>query len=475
MGEQVMGFIKDEISKSRYFLVSVDSTLGITHCDQLTIILCYINMVDYQPVERFLTFINISSQTGQNLADTLAQYFSDQDIDYKNCRGQTYDNASNMSGKYIGMQQILKNKNSLVDYIPCAAHSLNLVSQSAVDCCVEAVSFFNILNHQYTFFVTSTHRWDVMMTHGKNQPECFVPKYPSNTRWSAQSDAAKAVFKGYHQLQSALQAIVSIKLLQSSTIKLTPAFGLLKTLHIFLDECREKFDDYNQKAGDCCGNSTYKSESRRQPKSKRQINDGDTADDMEGMPSQQNFKVNTFYVIIDQLKNALKKRTKAYSIVLQRFGVLTEYDSMTDEDIDIAVKGMVTVYSKDLCSDFPTEFRQFMCWYKEERNYEEGSSAQNQVDSSAQKMFKMLHNSDVYQAFPNTEIAIRIYLCLMSTNCSGERSFFQLKRIKDAKRSTMAQRRLSVLSLLCIESDLLNKVNFKELIDKFAVIKARKF
>ncbi|XP_065667570.1 uncharacterized protein LOC136087881 [Hydra vulgaris] len=340
MGEQVMGFIKDEISKSRYFSVSVDSTPDITHCDQLTIILRYINMVDYQPVERFLTFINISSHTGQNLADILLQYLSDQDIDYKNCRGQTYDNASNMSA--------------------------------------------------------STHRWDVMMTHVKNQPACLVSKYPSDTRWSARADAAKAVFKGYHQLQSALQEIsgdcnqngstrneagslakhmdtievallcelwndilqrfnINSKLLQSSIIELSPAIGLLKSLHIFLDECREKFDDYNQKADDRCGNSTYKSESRRQPKRKRQINDGDAADAMEGMSSQQNFKVNTFYVIIDQLKNALKKRIKAYSIVLQRFGVLTEYDSMTDEDIDIAVKGMVTVYSKDLCSDFPTD------------------------------------------------------------------------------------------------------------------------
>ena len=207
-----------------------------------------------------------------------------------------------MSGKYIGMQQILKNKNILVDYIPCAAHSLNLVGQSAVDCCVEAVSFFNILNCLYTFFVASTHRWDVMMTHVKNQTECLVPKYPSDTRWSSRADAAKAVFKGYHQLQSALQEIsgdcnqngstrneagslakhmdtiegalmcelwndilqsfnINSKLLESSTIELTPAIGLLKSLHIFLDECREKFDDYNQKAGDRCGNSTYKSES----------------------------------------------------------------------------------------------------------------------------------------------------------------------------------------------------------------------
>jgi len=52
-----------------------------------------------------------------------------------------------MSGKYTGMQRILKNENSLVDYIPCAGHSLNLVGQSAVNCCVEAVSYFGLLQH----------------------------------------------------------------------------------------------------------------------------------------------------------------------------------------------------------------------------------------------------------------------------------------------------------------------------------------
>ena len=51
----------------------------------------------------------------------------------------------------------------------------------------------------------------------------------------------------------------------------------------------------------------------------------------------------------------------AYSIVLQRFGVLTDYDSMINEDVEVALKGLVTVYSKELCPDFPTEFRQFMC------------------------------------------------------------------------------------------------------------------
>jgi len=46
-------------------------------------------------------------------------------------------------------------------------------------------------------------------------------------------------------------------------------------------------------------------------------------------------------------------------------------------------------------------------------------------------MFQMLYTTGVYRAFPNTEIALRIYT--MATNCSGERSFSQLKTNKDVK------------------------------------------
>ncbi|CAM1305802.1 Uncharacterised protein r2_g1563 [Pycnogonum litorale] len=186
------------------------------------------------------------------------------------------------------------------------------------------------------------------------------------------------------------------------------------------------------------------------------------------MSGQQKFKINTFYVIIDQLKSALQKRIDAYSMVLQRFGVLTEYDSMSVKDIDVAVAGLVGVYSKDLSSDFPSEFRQFMCWYKEQRRDETAATG------SAQKMFKMLHTTGGYNAFPNTEVALRMYLSLMATNCSGERSFSQLKRIKDVKRSTMCQQRLGTLALLCIESDLLRKIDLQKLVNAFSIAKARK-
>ncbi|ESN94536.1 hypothetical protein HELRODRAFT_153349, partial [Helobdella robusta] len=60
------------------------------------------------------------------------------------------------------------------------------------------------------------------------------------------------------------------------------------------------------------------------------------------------------------------------------------------------------------------------------------------------------------------EIALRIFLASMITNCSTERSFSQLKRIKNPCRSTMQQERLDSLSLLMIEADLLRKINFDD-------------
>jgi len=55
-------------------------------------------------------------------------------------------------------------------------------------------------------------------------------------------------------------------------------------------------------------------------------------------------------------------------------------------------------------------------------------------------------------AFPNVEISLRIFLTLMVTNCTTERSFSQMKRIKNPHRTTMRQERLESLSLLMIEA-----------------------
>ena len=62
----------------------------------------------------------------------------------------------------------------------------------------------------------------------------------------------------------------------------------------------------------------------------------------------------------------------------------------------------------------------------------------------------------------------------MITNCSGERSFSKLKFIKNRLRTSMTQERLCHLTLMSIESDILDELDLSDIIDDFACRKSRK-
>ena len=77
-------------------------------------------------------------------------------------------------------------------------------------------------------------------------------------------------------------------------------------------------------------------------------------------------------------------------------------------------------------------------------------------------------------SFPNAYIAYRILLTIPIMTASAERSFSKLKLIKSYLRSTMSQERLSGLTILSIEKEMLEELKYKNLISNFATQKARK-
>jgi len=174
MAKKVHSKIISEISEAKYFSVSVDSTPDLSHVDQLTVIVRYLRQGE--PVERFLTFLQLENHKAETLAVNLLQYLDNESINFADCRGQTYDNASDMSGRYGGMQAYLTNVNLLAFYIPCMAHSLNLVGVCAVDCCKDAVSFFGFVQNLYTLFSASTRRWAILkeVGHQRTCTEVFI-------------------------------------------------------------------------------------------------------------------------------------------------------------------------------------------------------------------------------------------------------------------------------------------------------------
>jgi hypothetical protein len=62
---------------------------------------------------------------------------------------------------------------------------------------------------------------------------------------------------------------------------------------------------------------------------------------------------------------------------------------------------------------------------------------------------------------------IRIVLCMPVSNCTSERSFSGLRRLKTYLRSTMTQERLNHLAVLSVHREVLESVDFNKLTDEF--------
>ncbi|XP_065651119.1 52 kDa repressor of the inhibitor of the protein kinase-like [Hydra vulgaris] len=185
-----------------------DSTPDEGHIDQLTLVFRYIEK-DTQ-VERFLVFMPNQGHKAQDMYDGLINILNKYDLNIKNCRDQSYDNASAMSAKYNGLRSKILKNNKLASWIPCATHSLNLVGKAAAECCTAAVEIFDFLEQLYVFFTASTKRYELLvkaLSLENSKTRIHVPQRVNTTRWSCKSDATKALILGYKQFKSTLTQI----------------------------------------------------------------------------------------------------------------------------------------------------------------------------------------------------------------------------------------------------------------------------
>ncbi|XP_012562608.2 uncharacterized protein LOC105847531 [Hydra vulgaris] len=246
----------------------------------------------------------------EDLFNSLYSFLEEAKLDIKYCRGQSYDNASNMAGKYSGLQARIREKNPLAEYVPYLAHSLNLVGASAVNCVTTVSGFFDFVQNLYVFLNASTQRWE-LLTKGLDSDQ-LVLKRLSDTRWSAHSAATKALSKGFKNVKTVLENIAedpeekvearttaagiakkmdqleygillelwtpildrfhktSLKL-QSPQLDLNEAVQLLTSLKEYVNSLRAQFDFFEKKGKEITGSNSYKEENQRKRKRSVQL------------------------------------------------------------------------------------------------------------------------------------------------------------------------------------------------------------
>lgn len=497
MAEKVTARIIEEISSAKYFSLILDSTPDVTHLDQLCFVLRYV--CNAQPVERFLKFVPITSHKSESLADVVLKTLTELDLDMSNCRGQSYDNASNMAGKYSGLQARLKSLNPVADFIPCAAHSLNLVGVNAVESCSFALQFFSLVQQVYNFFSASTNRWQYLSENIRNNGESFTLKSCSSTRWCADAQAVKSLRKNYtsvlqtltslstdneqnastileasslHKKLQKFETVLNIVVwdtllqrlnqtsieLQKPTLNILLVGPLYRSLIDFTQTVRDNFSMYENEAKSMCGDEVAYCESVRKkviPKSKdpHAIHNDDVC-----MTSRETYIFKNHFPICDSLISHLTSRKLPYDELAKKFACF--YDIKNYSVMNQSSKFLQEYYSADLEDCFTDELQQF--------------SSLIDNEDKASFMLEKLKSFQLEETFPNVETALRIMLTLPISNCSGERSFSLLKRLKSPIRSSLLQGKLCSLSLMCIEADLTNSIEFENVVTNFAKNKLRK-
>ncbi|XP_039306752.1 zinc finger MYM-type protein 1-like [Solenopsis invicta] len=370
MAKQTQETILAEIKKAKYYSVIIDSTPDISHIDQLSFIIRYVQECG-SPVERFITFLPNTGHKSQELAETVSKTLIDLDIDISSCRGQSYDNAANMSGAYSGLQMRIKELNPLAEYVPCAAHSLNLVGTCAASCCTEATNFFGVLQELFNFFSASTHRWEILQSYMKAK---LTLKRLSTTRWSARDDACRSLNESWleiiealsfiennaaeknitrseakglrirlERLETAFMAIfwgtllsrlnASSKKLQSIDIDISIVLELYKSLINFVQRIRNDFDEFENKAKLLSNEQKYERCKSRIKKRKLQLDESRDGDADETFCSRDRFRIETFLVILDSLRTELEKRCSGYELIHDRFIVLIKLRELSSVEI----------------------------------------------------------------------------------------------------------------------------------------------
>ena len=103
----------------KYFAIMVDGTPDASHTEQTTFIVRYLAAKDgesFEIQERFLAFADYCKKSGLEIANLILETLEKYGVPIADCRGQGYDNAAIMSGKYNRSQQHVNLVNPLCLY-----------------------------------------------------------------------------------------------------------------------------------------------------------------------------------------------------------------------------------------------------------------------------------------------------------------------------------------------------------------------
>ncbi|XP_028409249.1 52 kDa repressor of the inhibitor of the protein kinase-like [Dendronephthya gigantea] len=121
-----------DVKRARFFSVLADEATDCSNSEQMAMVLRFVDSCSMKIREEFLGFIQCNDGlSGEALSVNILQFISSLGLHMEECRGQGYDGAGNMAGKFSGVAARIQRNFDKAIYVHCGSHILNLCIASS--------------------------------------------------------------------------------------------------------------------------------------------------------------------------------------------------------------------------------------------------------------------------------------------------------------------------------------------------------
>lgn len=492
IADHVLNKVLNEVRREKYFSIMIDETSDISRLEQVCIALRYVTD-ELVVKEQFVGFY----QTGDTKADTLFNIVKDMMIRFQlnmnDIRGQCYDGASNVSGHISGLQTKILEHCSTALFVHCVAHHLNLV-QDALTNITDTRDFIGTVQKMISFVRGSPRRLAEFSNFQDDNAPKLSPYCP--TRWCMRVKSLKTIKDNYAALMDFFNdvghdstfdtAITSTAFGYYDKLKsFSFYFHLISLIYIFerienLNSALQKVDLHFSESHASIDTTKKSLQKLRQegflhlwqtlnveverlnieqpsiPRLRKAPKRYESQSTVHVFQSANDFYRRKYFEVLDavilSLDNRFKSDTLNFLLKVENF-VLKKGDHNSYAD------DIVTFYKEDsFDKDRLILHRDSLLDVMIDRSGIVPKSITDVVNFAR-------HNLDVMSIIPQMFKLLKIILTIPASNCTCERCFSALRRLKSYLRSTMLAERLNHISILHVHQS--TDVDLESLMNEF--------
>ncbi|CAN1314716.1 Zinc finger MYM-type protein 1 [Linum perenne] len=508
MANQVRWQIREEIGDA-YFSILVDEAQDASGREQMALIVRFVNSAGIL-TERFFAIKGVSETSSETLKQVICDVLSQYNLQVEKLRGQGYDGASNMSGKFNGLKALFLKDCPYAYFVHCFAHRLQLTLVSSAKDCDPIWDLINIVKsspkrntelqeHHRRHIDAMLESGDIQSGQGANQMTTL--KRSGATRWSSHYSSVKSIISMFsatvevirtvkdHNTNRTARAEARGAWISMQTFEFAFNLHLMKQIMGITDYLCQAFQ---QESIDILAALVFVSKTKRLLQELRDGGWEKLIEEVISFCSKYEVEVPDFTTIIgrgdkrrtlehmyhfeyfnqsiDFQLGALNSRFNESAVrLLQLSAALDPYNSFQSFNADNIYKLAEEFYPTDF------QYHEMIALEGELKFYDTHVVGSDEFHvSSLAKLLEKLVETRMERHYTMICRLIRLVLTLPVSTATTERAFSAMKYVKTDLRNKMADEFLADSLTIFIEREFAVNIDPDSIIEEFARLKDRR-